>query len=168
MIHLYYGDGKGKTTAACGLAVRAAGRGLSVLVAQFWKDGTSGEIGMLRRCGATVLEPDFRLDNGVTWREEYRSAAEIACVRMMDEVYRLHEAYGLILLDEITLVYGYGIIEDGRLTSFLEANRALREIVMTGRKYAPELEAYCDYVTDMKKIKHPYDRGILAREGIEY
>ena len=169
MIHIYCGDGKGKTTAACGLAARAAGSGKTVLFTQFFKDGSSSEIRSLS------LIPGIDISHPSLHYGMYRFMTDSQKAEIKEN-YTLHlkwvissaEKYDLIVLDEAVSAYRYDVIPREELIAFLKKEGQAREIVMTGRNPAEELIAAADYVTEMKKIKHPFDRGIAAREGIEF
>ena len=169
MIHLDHGDGKGKTTAAAGLALRAAGAGMRVLFLQFFKDGSSSEVGVLSK----LENVTFRVPPVYHGRYKRMTAAEkretADCYKaFLDEIIEKAGDYDLIVLDEAVSAYNYGLFSRERLLGFLESEREKREIVLTGRDPAPELEAAADYVTRMAKEKHPFDRGIAARKGIEF
>ena len=169
MIHLYHGDGKGKTTAAIGLAVRAAGTGMRVLFAQFFKDGTLSEIRVLDSIpGVETVHPGLHFGRYKTMTEEQRGAIHESYCAMLDAVIGRAGEFDLIVLDEAVSAYGYGMLGRERLLTFLEAEGGRREIVLTGRSPEPELTAAADYVTEMKKEKHPFDRGLPARLGVEY
>ena len=168
MLHIYCGDGKGKTTAACGLCVRVAGRGMKVLFAQFLKNGTSGEVGMLRRLGVDVLTQSPHLGMYKTLSDEDKAVTKKACERLFSQVCDSARDYDLIVLDELAAVCRYNIIAPDRAASFFIAHKNVRELVVTGRSPAPELLDAADYVTEMKKIRHPYDSGTPARSGIEF
>ena len=169
MIHLYYGTGKGKTTAAVGLAVRAAGAGKRVLLTQFFKSGHSSEIAALSSIpNITVLMP-----------QEYRGRYKNMDDAQKDAVNKTYHAflralidkagdYDVIVLDEAVSAYLYGMIGDEDLLAFLLNEGPSREIVLTGREPLPELLALADYATEMRKEKHPFDRGVKARKGIEF
>ena len=169
MIHLYCGDGKGKTTAACGLALRAAGNGMRVLFAQFLKDGSSGELSALSTFrGITVLAPAIHFgwfkglsdDQKIQLRAHYSS--------MIRDIADKAAEYDMIALDEAVSAYRYGLFDNEAFLSLLRENRDTKEIILTGREPAPELTGLADYITLMKKEKHPFDLGIKARKGIEY
>jgi len=171
LIHIYCGDGKGKTTAAIGLAVRAAGAGKKVLIARFLKNDRSAELVSLKKIpGITVLpiEKEFgfirKEDNPV--RQEaaryYGTYFETA-VRMAQQ-----EGFDLLVLDEINAAVKLRIVEKDRLTEFLEKKPKSLEVVLTGRDPAPEICSMADYISEIKKIRHPFDEGIYARPGIEY
>ena len=171
LIHIYCGDGKGKTTAAVGLAVRAAGAGKKVLIARFLKNNRSAELASLEKIpGITVLpiEKEFgfirREDNPV--RQEaakYYSTYFETAVRKAEQ-----EGFDLLVLDEINAAVKLRIVEKDRLEEFLEKRPESLEVVLTGRDPAPEICSLADYISEIKKIKHPFDEGIRARSGIEY
>lgn len=169
LIHLYCGDGKGKTTAAIGLSVRAAGRGFKVIFAQFLKSMETGEILPLRDIGVTVLRGN--LPKGFTWELTERQK-EI----LLDEHNKLFKRaislsgsgeHTLLVLDELVGAYAGGHINREVVLSFLWHKPPALEVVLTGRNPAPELIELSDYLTEMRKQKHPMDKGITARMGIE-
>lgn len=169
-IHIYCGDGKGKTTAAQGLALRAAGSGMKVLIAQFFKTGASSEIRLLAGCeNITVYSEKKHFGRYSNMTDMQRREAAIYYRQYFDEVAAMSENADMLVLDEVISAAGYGIIELERLIGFLnDSRRAGREIVLTGRSPDKKLIELADYVTEMKKLKHPYDKGTEARKGIEY
>lgn len=171
--HLYYGPGKGKTTAAVGLALRAAGHGFAVSILQFMKGHEEvgeeyGEIELLRtheridvrqfptRHAASVddLSPDERrrLLSGVETAMETVSDLDV----------------DLVVLDELTLLWELGVVNPPKLVSLFEQRPPATELVVTGRTAPPALVDAAEYVTYMAEIKHPYQQGTTARPGIEY
>ena len=169
MIHLYHGDGKGKTTAATGLALRAAGSGMRVLFTQFFKDGSSSELKSLSQVsGITIVYPELCLGSYVTMGEKEKAEMSGYYHCLLHETLQKAADYDLIVLDEIVSTYGYNMVDRNELLEFLKAEGHNKEIVLTGRHPAPELVELADYVTEMKKEKHPFDKGIVARKGIEY
>ena len=169
MIHLYYGDGKGKTTAAVGLALRAAGSGLRVLFVQFFKAGDSGEIKALSHAeNVEVFSPAVHYGRYKMLSDAQKAAVGDHYGLMLNEVIERASDYDLIVLDEAAAAYRYAMIDNETLLSFLQNEGQNREIVLTGRDPAPELLALADYATEMRKVKHPYDRGVAARKGIEF
>ncbi|MBR4206066.1 MAG: cob(I)yrinic acid a,c-diamide adenosyltransferase [Clostridia bacterium] len=169
MIHLYHGDGKGKTTAAVGLAARAAGAGMRVLFAQFFKDGSSSEIASLNLLpGVTTAHPGLHYGRFKTMTDKQRSEIHQSYCAMLSDVIRRAADFDLIVLDEAVSAFGYGMLEKDELLGFLRDEGGRREIVLTGRNPAPELKKLADYVTEMKKEKHPFDVGVTARRGVEY
>ncbi|MBR5679314.1 MAG: cob(I)yrinic acid a,c-diamide adenosyltransferase [Clostridia bacterium] len=169
MIHLYYGDGKGKTTAAAGLAVRAAGAGMRVLFAQFFKDGSSSEIRVLSSLqGVETVHPGLHFGRWRTMNDGQRAEIGENYRTLFAGIASTAEKFDLIVLDEAVSAYGYGVLDRAALTDFLRAEGKKREIVLTGRNPAPELLEIADYATEMRKEKHPFDSGVTARRGVEY
>ncbi len=171
LIHLYTGEGKGKTTAAIGLAVRAAGAGMKVVFAQFMKGRDTSELKSLSSVeGITIVRNNE--DLGWFKRDDEAQAARYTEVhnKLLDEIetFIMNDGCDLLILDEVTYPYNYGIIDKERLEDLIFNKKEELEIVLTGRD-APEFMKDCaDYITEMKKIRHPYDNGIDARVGIEY
>ena len=171
LVHLYCGEGKGKTTAAVGLCARAAGSGKRVLFVQFFKDGTSSENASLRLLPNvhTMHEPRYfgRVSNmGKGEFEECKraySALFAAAIARAAE-----EKFDLLVLDEAVSSCNHGVIDEGALLRFLKNRPARLEVVLTGREPSAALVEAADYVTEMKKVKHPFDAGIVARRGIEF
>ena len=168
MIHLYCGDGKGKTTAACGLALRAAGSGLRVRFVQFFKSGRSAEVAALARLGVETTHPAVHYGRFRSLSEAQREEVRACYGALLAEVRERAADFDLIVLDEAVSAAGYEMIAMDALLSFLRAEGPRREIVLTGRNPAPALVEAADYVTEMRKVKHPFDRGVAARRGIEY
>ena len=168
MIHLYYGDGKGKTTAAAGLALRAAGSGRRVIFSQFLKGRRSGEIESFLQ--VTVLRGDFREKFTFEMNErELKEEAEKSS-DLLEEAFAQadSEKADLLVLDEVVSAAERKMISGERLRILIERHRERFEIVLTGRSPSDWMVEAADYVTKMKKIKHPYDSGAAARLGIEY
>lgn len=172
MIHIYTGDGKGKSTAALGLAFRASGHGLRTVVLSFLKDGTSGEVSAaehvediyIRCCQTTV--------RGFFWN---MSEADRACLK--DEtrkgfLFGLQCARGkrcdILILDEIAGALTNGLLDEKDVIEFLTVYGGEMEIVMTGRDFPESLLELSDYVSEIREIKHPYHKGTAPRIGIEY
>ena len=168
MIHLYCGNGKGKTTAAVGLAVRAAGSGMRVLFVQFFKSGKSSEVTALEKLGIVTAHPGVHYGRYKSLDDGKKAEVRDSYGELLDDVIAHTAEYDLIVLDEAVSTYGYAMINRERLTEFLRLEGNRREIVLTGRNPLPELIELSDYVTEMKKVKHPFDGGTAARKGIEY
>lgn len=173
MLHLYTGDGKGKTTAAIGLAARAAGRDWRVCFAQFMKGNDTGELYSLRRLSnVTILrsEKNFGFYSAMS-EEDKRELTEIHNA-ILDQLLETAGSGGcdLIVLDEVTYPVNWELLDVRKLERLLalavEAEQT--EIVMTGRNAAHFLQEQADYVTEMKCIRHPYEKGLRARRGIEF
>lgn len=164
MLQLYWGDGKGKTTAAMGLALRALGHGQRVSVVQFLKDGTSGEISLLRRCGATVRAcPNAKF----TWQMTDAEKTEARANNNAALQAALAEPFELLVLDEACAAYKSGLVEE-QLLKVAAARAKTAEVVFTGREPAEWMQAAADYSTEMRAVRHPYEQGVTAREGVEY
>lgn len=170
LIHIYCGDGKGKTTAAVGLAVRCAGRGNKVLLVQFLKSRDSGELYSLAKL------PDIEVMRGkeskkftFQMNEEEKHALLIEHNKMFEQVLEKikNGGYSLLILDEVIGALNAKVFEMPKLIEFLRHKPENLEVVLTGRNPAPELVEIADYVSEMRKVKHPMDNGIMAREGIE-
>lgn len=169
LIHIYCGDGKGKTTAAIGLAVRAAGSGKKVLLLQFFKDGKSSEFSALAHVPGIETVPQTRTF-GFSWTltPEEKEEARGYYAGLLEEVFRRAGGFDLLVLDEAMSACTTGMIDEARLLALLAGKPAELEVVLTGRNPSQALLDAADYVTEMKKIKHPYERGVAARKGIEY
>ncbi len=172
LVIVYTGDGKGKTTAALGMALRALGRGWQVLMVQFMK-GTwhYGELDTAKR-----LAPDLEiipmgkgfykiLDDHYT-EAEHRSAARAALEFAREKM--LAGACDLLILDEANNAISTGLLDLSDVLSLLDAKPADFHIVFTGRGAPAELIARADLVTEMREVKHPYQKGILAQKGIDF
>ena len=170
LIHVYTGDGKGKTTSAVGLAARALGRGLKVCYVSFHKNPEKygySEMDTLRNAGALVLNRakghphlNRNLDTDVIAAEVKEALVEIA--ELVQK-----EAYDLLIMDEILISVRDQYITEAALLDFIANKPANTELVITGRGATEALIAVADYVSNITKVKHPYDRGILSRKGIE-
>ncbi len=169
LIHIYCGDGKGKTTAAVGLALRCAGAGGMVLICQFLKDGSSGEIGLLEKTeNITVMPAPENVKFSFKMSGEEKTAAAAYYTKRFDAAVKAAQGYDMLVFDEILYAVDSGFVPLENVLLFLKNKPAAAEVVMTGRAPAPELCAAADYITEMKKIKHPFDRGIKARKRIEF
>ena len=168
MIHLYCGDGKGKTTAAMGLALRMAGRGTGVVIAQFLKGEDTGERRVLEKLPQVTLLPvPERVKFSFQLTPEEREREQERYLRLMDRAEEAvqRENCGLLVLDEACAAVNTGLLPLERVLACL--NRVSCEVVLTGRDPAAELWDRADYVTEMCKRRHPYDRGVSARAGVE-
>lgn len=173
MNHVYYGEGKGKTTAAAGLALRAAGRGKRVLFLQFLKGSASGEITSMMGIANIALLRDstpwkfsWNMDDG-----EKAQAAERTLFLFEQAVETAREkGIDLLVLDEALGACQGGFLPEKKLVELMALCRekGRPELVVTGRYCFPEAMDLADYATEMRKVKHPFDEGVGAREGIEY
>lgn len=169
MIHLYCGDGKGKTTSAIGLALRMAGRGRGVVIAQFLKGADTGERYALAHVPQVTLLPvpdhvkfSFLLTPEERLTESERAEALLTQAGLLAR----EETCGLLVLDEVCSAISTGLLALESVLNLLDSLNT--ELVLTGREAHPELEARADYITRCSKIRHPYDQGIQARPGIEF
>lgn len=167
-IHVYTGNGKGKTTAALGLALRASGAGKKVFFAQFVKGKPYAEHELIRKCLPGITIRQYGLDCFIVNKPEQK---DIDAARAgLQEVAAViaSEAYDLVVLDEATIALYYGLFSLEELMEVLHSRPESLEIVITGR-YAPDaLIGSADLVTEMKEVKHYYQDGVQARKGIEY
>lgn len=182
MIQIYHGDGKGKTTAAVGLAVRAAGNGLPVLFVQFLKDDTSGEIAMLQKLGVETLHAPqmYGFVSRMSEEELAKTRAYFADmlaqvgtwiekhIKQSDNIQEKNTVAAVVVFDEVLHAVKYGLLDESALINMLSRNQVQIEFILTGRNPSDKLLALADYVTEMKKEKHPYEQGISARKGIEF
>ncbi|MRI58650.1 MAG: cob(I)yrinic acid a,c-diamide adenosyltransferase [Epsilonproteobacteria bacterium] len=163
MIQIYTGDGKGKTTAAAGLALRAVGAGKKVAFFQFMKGRESGEVAMLSRLGVVV---DREWDGAFVVGEPTEDQRRMVQLQYHRVIKAVGGLYDLVVLDEIIVALGFGLLRKEQVLRLFEIGRC--ELVLTGRGATKELIDRADLVTEMKKIKHYFDKGVAAREGIEF
>jgi cob(I)alamin adenosyltransferase len=169
-IQVFTGEGKGKTTAALGLAVRAIGRGLKVLMIQFLKaPDSSGEHVAVQSLAPMLIikamgRKGFIGENGPESQDS--RMAELALNEARTAM--LSGSYDVIILDEVNMALHLGLISLQALLEFLDAKPEKVELVLTGRYARPEIISRADAVQEMKKIKHHFDKGGQARKGFEY
>lgn len=187
LLQIYYGDGKGKTTAALGLAMRAAGHGCKVRIIQFMKGNNySGELVAASKLGIEL----FQFGRACPHAESIKSGAMLCdnCGQCwinhgdISELDQKMSAMGwklaqesleegqidILILDEILHILELELIAKDKLLAWLQEVPARMEIILTGRDVPPELVAMADLVSEVRKIKHPFDMDIKARRGIEY
>lgn len=167
MVHIYCGDGKGKTTAAIGLAVRAAGYGKRILFMQFLKGSYTGELEILSKTeNITVMRCDreYGFFRSMTDADKER----ITKCHSENLAYVLDNMnnFDMIVLDEIFAACNFGLADEKTAREIAE--KYTGELVLTGRDPNEWFLERADYVSEIKKIKHPYDKGISAREGVEF
>lgn len=169
LIHIYCGDGKGKTTAALGLSLRAAGSGKRVVLLQFFKDGKSSEFTALAHVpGIEVIRQTRTFGFSWTLSEAEKAEAKDYYSGLLEEAFRRAAEADVLVLDEMMSACTTGMTSEGRLLELLKEKPTKLEVVLTGRNPSQALLDAADYVTEMKKIKHPYECGVAARKGIEY
>ena len=171
MKHIYYGDGKGKTTAAIGLAVRAAGSKMKVLFVQFFKTEFSGERHILSHTENVTLtfcplELKFTFD--MDDKEKAQAAKIFKGIFDNAVTTALTEKYDMVVLDEVFEAINAHMLSESEVYEFITNAPSSMEIVMTGHNPPQKFMDCADYITEFKKIKHPYDRGITGRIGIEF
>lgn len=170
LIHIYCGDGKGKTTACMGLAVRCAGTNHKVLIVQFLKSRPTGELNSLKfipnieilRGKATAK---FTFQMNAEEKKQVLAEHNLLFDKVLEKCAK--EAIDLLILDEVIGACNTGVFDEQRLVKFLKSKPIKMEVVLSGRNPHQELMELADYISEIKKIKHPYDKGIPARTGIE-
>lgn len=170
LVHIYTGDGKGKTTAAIGLGIRACGSGMKVLMVQFLKGRQSSEEIIIDK-----LKPDFELVkhkqfNKFSWEMTAEEKKELQeCMLQLFE-YVLESAGNkdIIIMDEIMAAVTSGFIALESVTDFVKNKPPELELVLTGRNPPAELIGLADYVSEINAVKHPFGKGVAARKGIEF
>jgi len=173
LIHAYYGDGKGKTTSAIGQGIRAIGHGLKVIMIQFLKNKTTGEITALSQ-----LEPSFKVFRfekdrdkvfyKLTEKEQKEVIMEVEnALKFAKKIYETKEC-DLLILDEILTAVDHDIINEEKLKEFITNKPDKLELIVTGRQITESIKKSVDYITLFTNIKHPSTSGIGEREGIEY
>ncbi len=170
LVHIYCGDGKGKTTAGMGLCARAAGAGKRVLICQFMKDHTSAERRVLEALpNVTFANGQDRVKFSFRMTEAERAQQKVFYDRQFAEVTRMaiEEAYDVLFLDEVLYCIRAGLMEEAPVVRFLEKKPAGLEVILTGQGPGKALIDLADYVSEIRKVKHPFDVGVPAREGIE-
>ncbi len=170
LIQIYTGDGKGKTTAAFGLAIRAVGHGFRVYIIQFMKGkDDTGELGGLKR-----LMPECQIEHfgGLGWvhkgelQEDHLQEARKGFLKAQEVV--LSGEWDIVILDEIINALWFGLISENDVLELLSKKPSHVELVLTGRNASPALIEKADLVTEMVQKKHPFEQGVMARQGIEY
>lgn len=171
LVHIYTGNGKGKTTASIGLGIRAYGRGMKVLMVQFLKGMECGEHIAIGKLG-----PGFTINPGrhlgkFTWSMNEQELKEAAIVQREQFDYAVSQAktgkWDLLILDEIIAAVTTGMIPMEDVVNFIKTKPDNLEVVMTGRNAPMELIEISDYVSEITEVKHPHKKGIPARRGIE-
>lgn len=174
LVHIYTGKGKGKTTAALGLALRAAGWGMKVCLFQFMKRGTSGEAKAERLLKGRLKIVIFDETHPIFYHRSVRQkAAEVLKKKISHDLKIAKEAlllgnYDIVILDEIINALEGDFIKKKDITPLIKSKVRSSELVLTGRGAPKWLIKMADYVTDMRLVKHPYKRGQRARKGIEF
>jgi cob(I)alamin adenosyltransferase len=172
LIHIYTGTGKGKTTAAIGLGIRAYGQGLKVLMVQFLKGWTTGEMKVIASLGPGFQVFQYKENDKFTWgmtdeeMEKIKGEIRIGLKYTIEAV--MSGEWDLIIMDEIMAAVNRGFLPLEEVVELVKTKPQKLELVLTGRDAPLELIELADYVSDITARKHPMEKGIVAREGIEY
>ncbi len=169
LVYIFTGAGKGKTSAALGTVFRASGQGLRVYIVYFMKGGCSyGErsiLGMLSNVNMASFGQRVLIDSANIKPEEIEQARQaLAASREA----MLSGNYDLVVMDEVNLAVAWNLVELDEVIKLINDKPKNVELILTGRKADAELIKLADVVTEMLKIKHPYDKGVMARKGIDY
>jgi cob(I)alamin adenosyltransferase len=168
VVIVYTGDGKGKSSSAWGVMIRSVARGWRVAVVQFVKSGTwkVGEEKVGRQLGVDW----WAIGEGFTWLSEDLGKDEAVAREAWSHAKAtiLAGEHELVILDELTYPINWGWIDEGDVVATLAARPAKVSVVVTGRNAPEALVAVADTVTEMRKVKHAYDAGIMARKGLDY
>ncbi|MBU4601566.1 cob(I)yrinic acid a,c-diamide adenosyltransferase [bacterium] len=168
LIQVYTGDGKGKTTAALGLALRAAGRNMKVLIVQFMKKWDYGELHSVK------LIPNITLETFGTKEFVFKGKAKKIDYEEAEKAFSFGADamqsgnYDIVIFDELNMALYYELLDLKEVIQRIKRKPDNVEVVITGRRAPKEIIEIADLVTEMKEIKHPYQKGIEARRGIEY
>ena len=167
-VHIYTGEGKGKTTAAIGLALRAAGAGMKVFIVQFLKGKVSSEFLLLANLSDSIVFAHYGRDCLI--KDKPTEKDKTLALRGLKEARKaiVSGKYDLVILDEANVAVLFNLISVDDLLELIKNKPEHVELVFTGRKADPKLIEAADLVTEMKEIKHYYTQGVLARDGIEH
>jgi len=166
-VQVYTGNGKGKTTAAFGLALRAAGAGLKVYIGQFLKKGEYSELNSINRFEDLIKIEQFGRKRfiGQEIREEDKELAKKGFKKIKEVIFS--REYNVVILDEINVALYYGLLSEEDLINLIKNKPSDVELVLTGRHTSSQIIKIADLVTEMRKIKHYFSKGVTARKGIE-
>jgi cob(I)alamin adenosyltransferase len=166
-VQVYTGEGKGKTTAALGLALRACGSGLRVFLVQFAKGRPSGELVALARFADLVTVRQFGREGFILGEPEPEDR-DLARAGWREARQAASSRYDLLILDEIGIALHYGLVDTAEVLALVRDKPAGLELVLTGRRMPDEVLQAADLVTEMREVKHYHARGVPARQGIEF
>lgn len=168
MVHLYYGDGKGKTTAAMGLALRAVGAGMKVGIVQFMKGYPYSEVSVLNTIKGISLVQTGRPD--YIYKGKHLDIDVQEAKRGLDAArdFAFENKFDMVILDEISVAIDYELISESDVLDFIDNRPEGLELVITGRYPSSSFFERADYITEMVSHRHPYEKGILSREGIDH
>ena len=170
MIQCYFGNGKGKTTASVGAAIRYLGCNKKVLYVSFLKNATSSELNILKNLpGLTLKIPpvSYQLfDNRNA--EKNKEFFDAYTMFFQEELNKMASEFDMIVLDEILDVLKFSYLSQDLFSNYLKSWSKTTEIVLTGHRITPQIFELCDYVSEISAHKHPYEKGMAARKGIEF
>ena len=168
-VHIYYGDGKGKTSAAIGLIVRAVGAGMKVFLARFLKDDNSCELSVLKTLnGVTLGDCPHELPFWFVMKEEEKQSYRQYATALFKRAQIESSSNDVVVLDEFLDAVELGIVDKQKALDFVASFPKNTELVLTGHSIPDGFEQLAHYVSFVKAQKHPYQEGVLARRGIEY
>lgn len=168
-IHIYCGDGKGKTTTAIGLMVRCLGAGKKILFYQFMKNNTSSERVILEQLeGMTCLQGKENAKFSFQMTEQEKQEERKENDNRLLEIFQEAKEYDLLCLDEVLYTIRAGLLDEKLLVKCLQEKKEELEVILTGRDPSETLCELADYVSEIQKKKHPFDQGLGSRLGIEY
>lgn len=170
MIQTYFGNGKGKTTAAVGAAVRCLGCGNKVLFVQFLKNNSSAEFNIISKIkDIDVLCSDeyYELYDNLN-KDRTSSLAKAYNKLLFEDVKRKADMYQMVILDEILDAVEFGYIDENELLEIISELKLYSEIILTGHNITERIADVSDYISEIKEISHPYKKGVAPRKGIEY
>ena len=170
LIHIYCGDGKGKTTTGMGLCTRAAGYGLKVLIYQFMKNNLTSERKVLEALpNVTFVDGLEKEKFSFRMTEDEKKERRAFYDRRLQEVTQkaAEEGFDVLFLDESIYTIRAGLLDEDLLVHFLETKPAGLEVILTGQNPGQRLVDLADYVSEIRKVRHPFDEGVPARRGIE-
>lgn len=167
LLHIYCGDGKGKTSASLGLALRAAGAGMKVCFVQFMKGGDTSELSALKLIPSITVK---RCDKAYSFFKNMTDNDKAEITACHNELLKSAFAgsFDLVILDEFNSAYCYGLMDKSLAERLILDGKNSAEIAITGRNPADIFVENAEYVSEIRCVKHPYEKGITARKGIEY
>ncbi|MCM8784003.1 MAG: cob(I)yrinic acid a,c-diamide adenosyltransferase [Candidatus Omnitrophica bacterium] len=172
LVQVYYGRGKGKTTSALGLALRAWGWGRKIIIFQFFKPKNllSGEVKAIEKLGEGIKIVRFGQRHPIFCKKIKKEKARNVLNKALKEIRHSLKVgnYDLVILDEILNAVDCDLISEGDIIELIKNKSKSTELIITGRPLVNKLREYADYISEIKEIKHPFQKGIKAREGIEY
>ncbi len=168
-LHIYCGDGKGKTTAAIGLAIRTLGAGKKVCIYQFLKNGKSSEFEAIAKLDNITIKA---CENYHGFLKNKSDEEKIAITKVHNDIIEdaseMRKKVDVIILDELCAAYNKNVVDKAKVLAFIRDKSDKCEVVITGREPCSEFIEIADYISEIKCVKHPYNNGVKARKGIEF